>query len=394
MTMLSRFVSEFRSIFFIFLRLGCIAFGGPTAHLAHFHDEFVERRKWIDETQFSDLMALCQFLPGPASSQVGLSIGLLRGGRWGAIAAWSGFTLPSALLLTALSLSLLYFGAGVPNGVISGLMIAAAAVVAKALWSMWRKSCLTAPHHIFAVTAAVVTLILTSSASIFAVQSLLIILAAVAGVFIFNNQDTAPSQSRLLKGGKIPLLLFFVLLISSPALAHFFPNLWLQIFDKFYRTGAMVFGGGHVVLPLLESQTVGSNLVSEDTFLAGYGATQAVPGPLFTFSAFLGGTIKGFPGAVLALAAIYLPSFLLIFGVMPFWSRVSQWPKMRAALSGVNAAVVGLLAAAFWDPVITHAVTSLWHGVFVIAALLALTIGKTPPWLLVICCAIFGSLIL
>jgi len=386
-------MAELRSIFLIFLRLGCIAFGGPTAHLAYFHGEFVERRKWLDETQFTDLIALCQFLPGPASSQVGLSIGLLRGGRWGALAAWSGFTLPSAIILTVLALSLTHFGASVPAGIVTGLKIAAAAVVAKALWTMWRKLCPTMLHTTFAIIAAAGSLLLVIFLPIFGVQIALIILAALIGVYVFDDVIKASPQTPLRGGGHIPLILFFTILLVLPVVAHFYPNIWLQISNKFYRTGAMVFGGGHVVLPLLEAQTVALGLVSEDRFLAGYGATQAVPGPLFTFSAFLGGSIKGFPGAVLALAAIYLPSFLLIFGVMPFWSRVSQWPKMRAALTGVNAAVVGLLAAAFWDPVLTHAITDIGQGLFVLAALLALTKGKAPPWLLVIVCAVIGGVL-
>jgi len=386
-------MANLRSIFFIFLRLGCIAFGGPTAHLAYFHSEFVERRQWLDETQFTDLIALCQFLPGPASSQVGLSIGLLRGGQWGALAAWSGFTLPSAIILTLLALSLTHFGTGIPEGIVTGLKIAAAAVVAKALWTMWRKLCPTMIHTTFAIIATAASLLLVSFAPIFGVQITLIILAAFIGVYAFDGIIKAAPQNQIRGGGRVPLILFFVILLALPVAAHFYPNLWLQISDKFYRTGAMVFGGGHVVLPLLEAQTVAPGLVSEDRFLAGYGATQAVPGPLFTFSAFLGGSIKGFPGAVLALAAIYLPSFLLIFGVMPFWSRVSQWPKMRAALTGVNAAVVGLLAAAFWDPVLTHAVTDIGQGVFALAALLALTRGKVPPWLLVMACAAIGGVL-
>lgn len=384
-------MTDLRLIFLVFLRLGCTAFGGPTAHLAYFHSEFVERRKWLDETQFSDLIALCQFLPGPASSQVGLSIGLLRGGRWGALLAWSGFTLPSALVLTALALSLTHFDSAIPVGIITGLKIAAVAVVAKAVWGMWRKLCVTNIHRGFAIIAAAATILLMNTAPLFAVQVGLIILAGLAGTYFFKGSVKLSPQGRLLKGGKIPLALFFGLLLALPVFSHFHPNLWIELFDKFYRTGALVFGGGHVVLPLLEAQTVATDLVNEDTFLAGYGATQAVPGPLFTFSAFLGGSMGGLSGALLALAAIYLPSFLLIFGVMPFWAKVSQWPNMRAALTGVNAAVVGLLAAAFWDPVLTHAVTGPWHGLFALLALVALTLGRTPPWLLVISCAVVGA---
>lgn len=382
-----------KEIFLVFLRLGCIAFGGPTAHLGYFHAEFVERRKWMSETDYADLIALCQFLPGPGSSQVGLSIGLLRGGRPGALAAWAGFTLPSALIMTALAIGLTQYGTSLPDGILTGLKIAAAAVVAKALWLMWRKLCPAPTHTALALIAAAITLLAIGRAPIFLVQFGIIVLAGLAGLMLFKAPQAPAASGKSLTGGRFALLAFFALLIALPILAHLQPSVWMQITDSFYRTGSMVFGGGHVVLPLLESQTVATGLVSEDTFLAGYGATQAMPGPLFTFSAFLGGSIHGLPGAALALAAIYVPSFLLIFGVMPIWQTVSSWPKMRQALIGVNAAVVGLLAAAFWDPVLTHAIYNWQHAVMALIALAALTFGKVPPWAVVLVSAGVSALI-
>ena len=374
-------------IFWIFLRLGCISFGGPTAHLAYFQSDIIDRRKWVTDARYADLIALCQFLPGPASSQVGMALGYLRGGKLGAIAAWAGFTLPSAILMTAFALGLAYFT--VPDGALTGLKIAAFAVVAKALWQMGRRLCPDNLRRVMAViVAGLVILGMAFTVPIFILQIGLILMAGVIGASVFKPAPQEPTDHKDGGGHFGWLVAFFVLLAVMPLLAQVFPQGALA--DVLYRTGAIVFGGGHVVLPILDAQVVPRGWVDADTFMAGYGAAQALPGPLFAFSAFIGGQAGGLLGAVIAVIAIYVPSFLLIFGVMPYWAKLSAIPKIRAALMGVNAAVVGILLAALYNPIWTSAMTEWPHIALGFAALIGVTFGKVPPWLIVLGCAVIG----
>jgi chromate transporter len=382
-------------IFLIFLRLGLTSFGGPIAHLGYFRQEFVERRRWLSEAAYADLVALCQFLPGPASSQVGLALGLSRAGYAGAWAAWVGFTLPSAIALIALALGLAQAGDAVPAGLLHGLKVVAVAVVAQAVWGMARSLCPDTPRRALMLASAALLMAWPGTA----MQLLAIGLAALVGLaWLRPAADTAHQPlgvpvSR--RAGAAWLALFFALLLGLPLLAVALPGQAVAVLDAFYRTGALVFGGGHVVLPLLQSSVVPNGWVSADAFVAGYGAAQAVPGPLFTFAAFLGaslsGTLTGWTGGALALAAIFLPSFLLIAGALPFWEQLRAQPQVRAALLGINAAVVGLLLAALWNPVITSGIHGVEDGLLAGVALLALMRWKWPPWLVVAGCALVGA---
>ncbi len=372
----------------MFLRLGLTSFGGPVAHIGYFREEFVHRRRWLDEARYADLVALCQFLPGPASSQVGIAIGLLRGGYRGSLAAWAGFTLPSALALTLFALGISSWGDGFPQGLLHGLKIVAVAVVAQAVWGMAQTLCVGAARTSLALLAACAVLVLPHAWA----QLGVIALAALVGLVLFQPSTTnraaplPPVAHRTMAG--LLLLLFLALLVVLPALAAASSSQWIALLDTFYRTGALVFGGGHVVLPLLQAEVVPSGWVSNDTFLAGYGAAQAVPGPLFTFSAFLGGSMNEgstrLMSAALCLVAVFVPSFLLVFGVMPFWDRLRVNLHVQAALAGVNAAVVGLLLAALYDPVWTNAIFGPYDFALALAALVALMAWRLPPWLVVI----------
>jgi chromate transporter len=382
-------------IFLIFLRLGLTSFGGPIAHLGYFRQEFVERRRWLSEAAYADLVALCQFLPGPASSQVGLALGLSRAGYAGAWAAWVGFTLPSAIALIALALGLAQAGDAVPAGLLHGLKVVAVAVVAQAVWGMARSLCPDTPRRALMLASAALLIAWPGTA----MQLLAIGLAALVGLaWLRPAADTAHQPlgvpvSR--RAGAAWLALFFALLLCLPLLAVALPGQAVAVLDAFYRAGALVFGGGHVVLPLLQSSVVPNGWVSADAFVAGYGAAQAVPGPLFTFAAFLGaslsGTLTGWTGGALALAAIFAPSFLLIAGALPFWEQLRAQPQVRAALLGINAAVVGLLLAALWNPVITSGIHGVEDGLLAGVALLALMRWKWPPWLVVAGCALVGA---
>lgn len=382
-----------------FFKLGCTAFGGPVAHLGFFRQEFVEKRCWIDDTAYADLVALCQFLPGPASSQVGLALGWKRAGFLGALCAWLGFTLPSAALMLAFAYGIQQLHGFSQSGWVQGLKIAAVAVVAQALWQMARRLCPDAPRAIIAGAATTVLLLVPTAW----MQLAVIGGGALAGIYL--RQKFLPVE----KPAPIPiphqrftglnwLVAFFALLLFLPLAVRIWPLQWLQIVDGFYRTGALVFGGGHVVLPLLEQATVGRGWLDHDTFLAGYGVAQALPGPLFTFAAYLGATIsvgpQGIIGGLLALLAIYLPSALLIFGVLPQWERLRQMPLAQALLAGTNAAVVGLLAAAFYSPICTSALTEPKRVVIAAVAFIGLMFGKIPPWLVVLVCALAGKLFL
>lgn len=385
------------SIFLIFLRLGLTSFGGPVAHLGYFRDEFVQRRRWLDERGYADLVALCQFLPGPASSQVGLAIGLLRGGYRGSLAAWAGFTLPSAVALTLFALGIARWGDALPGGFIQGLKIVAVAVVAQAVWGMARTLCSDGPRLAIMLAAASAVLLLPFVWS----QVAIIVVAGLIGLLAFRptSGEVHPDLPVRIKmrTALSALAAFFALLILLPVLAGVSGSQALAQVDAFYRTGALVFGGGHVVLPLLQAEVVPSGWVDNDAFLAGYGAAQAMPGPLFAFAAFLGASMQappsGWSGGALCLLAIFAPSFLLVAGALPFWNRLRGNPRMRAALSGINAAVVGLLLAALYDPVWTGAIHAPRDIALALAALAALAWWKLPPWLVVTGCGVAGAML-
>jgi chromate transporter len=380
-------------VFAVFLKLGLTSFGGPVAHLGYFRNEFVERRHWLEEQTYADLVALCQFLPGPASSQVGISVGLLRAGYLGALAAWTGFTLPSALALVVFAYGLSASGDALGSGWLHGLKVAAVAVVALAILGMARSLTPDRGRASLAVLALAMALAIPSAWG----QIGAIVVGAVIGA-AFLKGEPPPAQARLnLPGsrasGILALAIFAVLLIGLPILAATTGDPNVRLFDTFYRVGSLVFGGGHVVLPLLQAEVVPSGWVSNDAFLAGYGAAQAVPGPLFTFAAYLGAVIGGWKAAVICLVAIFLPSFLLVAGILPFWEGLRRRTTTQAALRGVNAAVVGLLLAAFYNPVWTSGIlTKADFGLGTFAFLL-LFMWRTPPWLVVLVCAAGGELL-
>lgn len=385
------------SVFLIFLRLGLTSFGGPIAHLGYFRDEFVVRRQWLSERSYADLVALCQFLPGPASSQVGIALGLSRSGYAGALAAWAGFTLPSAIALILFALGIASYGDAMPSGVLHGLKVVAVAVVAQAVWGMARNLCPDAPRITIMAAATCFVLLVPSALG----QVGVIAVAAIIGLLLFKPQqgaahDPLPIAMRR-RVGLFWLTLFFALLIGLPFLTAMFPNQTLAMVDSFYRAGSLVFGGGHVVLPLLQAEVVPSGWVSNDAFLAGYGAAQAVPGPLFTFAAFLGASMNQAPsgwfGGLVCLLAIFAPSFLLVVGALPFWERLRRNSRTQAALLGINAAVVGLLLAALYQPVWTSAIHAPQDFGLALVALVALMFWKLPPWLVVVGSGVAGWLL-
>ena len=378
-------------VFLVFLKLGLTSFGGPVAHLGYFHDEFVVRRRWLEERSYADLVALCQFLPGPASSQVGLAIGLSRAGYTGALAAWVGFTLPSALALVVFAYSLASLENVLGTGWLHGLKVAAVAVVAMAVFGMARALAPDRQRATLAVAGAVIALAVPSAWG----QVGAIVLGGVVGIALLR--DGAPTDHASLPlsvsrtGAVVALILFFSLLIGLPLLVPVVQSPSLAYFDAFYRAGSLVFGGGHVVLPLLQAEVVPPGWVTNDAFLAGYGAAQAVPGPLFTFAAYLGAVIGGWGTAALCLIAVFLPSFLLVVGALPFWEAIRRTPMAQAALKGVNAAVVGLLLAALYHPVWTAGITGARDFALAIIAFLLLFMWQTPPWLVVILSAAGGG---
>ncbi|HJW23434.1 MAG TPA: chromate efflux transporter [Rhodocyclaceae bacterium] len=381
---------SFLDILLIFLRLGLTSFGGPVAHLGYFREEFVKRRQWLDDHAYADLVALCQFLPGPASSQVGIALGLLRGGLRGALAAWLGFTLPSAIALVLFALAFTGLG-GAAGPWLHGLKVVAVAVVAQALWGMGKSLCPDRLRATVAVAAAAFVTWIPGAAG----QVAVIVAGGLAGWLWLSPAGTLPHSPlsvRLGKGtGIASLLAWAALLVLLPALASHGGGYALQLFDSFYRAGALVFGGGHVVLPLLQAEVVPAGWVSNDAFLAGYGAAQAVPGPLFTFAAYLGAVStqspNGWAGAAIALAGIFLPGFLLVIGALPLWEGVRRHPAVQRAMLGVNAAVVGLLLAALYHPVWTSAILSAADFVLAAAAFLLLAFWRVPPWAVVVLCA-------
>ncbi len=376
------------AVFLAFLQLGLTSFGGPIAHLGYYRDAFVVRRRWIDEGGYANLVALCQFLPGPASSQVGIGIGLAKAGLPGAFAAWFAFTMPSALALLAFGYGVMAFRDAIAGGVLHGLKVVAVAVVAQAVWGMARTLCPDAPRVTLAVLAAGAVL----AAPTPLVQLAVIIAGGMAGLaFLRAEIDPRPVSLGIELGRGVAvasLVLFFVLFLGLPLLAAAYPSQTLALIDSFYRSGSLVFGGGHVVLPLLQSEVVPPGWVSNDVFLAGYGAAQAVPGPLFTFAAYLGAVMgpqpNGWLGAMICLIAIFAPSFPLIVGALPFWDALRHLRLVQKALLGVNAAVVGLLLAALYNPVWTNGILSPGDFGLALAAFALLVFWKVPPWLVVI----------
>jgi len=373
------------------LKLGVTSFGGPIAHLGYFHNEYVKKRKWLDDKTYTDLVALCQFLPGPASSELGIGIGTIRAGFWGGLAAWLGFTLPSAILLAAFAFLLQdYRFAGASW--LHGLKIVAVAIVAQAVLSLWQK--LVTDRKLATITLCSMVLLLLWQTAI--TQVAVIVLAGCIGFLLYKKVRPVESAKLQIgvskKTGAICIAAFFILLIAFPLLRQSSGRLSVSVADSFYRSGALVFGGGHVVLPLLANEVVPSGWVTRETFLAGYGAAQAVPGPLFTFSAFLGEIIGGIPGAILCLCAIFLPAFLLIYGALPFWNQLRKNSAIGGALIGINAAVVGILLAALYTPLCTSAILSPWDLGLSVVLFGLLVYWELPPWVIVIA-GVAGSML-
>lgn len=385
------------AIFLVFLKLGLTSFGGPIAHLGYFRHEFVRQRQWLTERSYADLVALCHFLPGPTSSQVGMALGLSRSGYAGALAAWAGFTLPSALILILFALGITNYGNSMPSGVLHGLELVAVAVVAQAVWGMARNLCPDLPRITLMIAATCFTLLLPTVLG----QLAVIVLAAAVGLIAFKPQlDITHDELPLTmspRAGRLWLTLFLALLIGLPLLAFLSSHQTILVLDAFYRSGALVFGGGHVVLPLLQAEVVHSGLVTNETFLAGYGVAQAVPGPLFTFAAFLGAsitsTVNPWLTGLLCLLAIFAPSFLLIAGTLPFWERLRRNRRMQASLLGINAAVVGILLAVLYQPVWTNTIQTPHDFVLALLAFTAIRFWKLPIWLVVFSSALLGTLL-
>jgi len=377
----------------VFLRLGLTSFGGPVVHLGYFRAEFVERRRWLDEPAFADIVALCQFLPGPASSQVGISLGILRAGLPGALTAWLGFTTPSALAMILFGYGVTAFADLSQAAWLHGLKIVAVAVVAQAVSGMARNLCPDRERATIAVGAAILALAVPAAAG----QIGAIVAGGLIGWGALRSGAPSPTGAPLAIHLPRPwsvaaALTFLLLLFGLPALSAAVPSQAIALFDSFYRSGSLVFGGGHVVLPLLQAEVVPPGWVTNDAFLAGYGAAQAVPGPLFTFAAYLGTVMGAVPngwlGGLICLVAIFLPSFLLLIGALPFWNSLRRRPAAQSTIRGVNAAVVGLLLAALYKPVWTSAIFTPADFAIGIVAFLLLTLWAVPPWLVVV----FGAL--
>ncbi|WP_044639827.1 chromate transporter [Risungbinella massiliensis] len=373
-------------------KLGLTSFGGPIAHLGYFHDEYIRRRKWMDERSYADLVTLCQFLPGPASSQVGIGIGVIRAGLLGGIVAWIGFTLPSVIALVLFAFLLQGFDVG-NMGWIHGLKLVAVVIVAHAVLGMGQKLTPDRNRATIAIIATTITLLWRTAVS----QVIIIVVAGIIGLFLYKERKI-PKISEI----HVPirrsvaltsLVLFFALLVGLPFIQNAASFHWLAVFDSFYRAGSLVFGGGHVVLPLLERELVPTGWLSKEDFLAGYGATQAVPGPLFTFAAYLGALIDGWLGATVATIGIFLPAFLLVIGTLPFWNSLRRKSNIQGSLIGVNAAVVGILLAALYDPIWTHSILKPIDFALASILFIMLVFWKTPPWVVVITGALGGLLI-
>ncbi|TYR81684.1 chromate efflux transporter [Priestia megaterium] len=385
-------VQRWIEILLVSTKLGFTSFGGPVAHLGYFRDEYVTKRKWLDEKSYADLIALCQFLPGPASSQVGISIGMVRGGIFGGVLSWIGFTMPSVIVLILFA----YFLQGMDAstaGWINGLKVVAVAVVAQAVLGMGKTLAPDRPRVTIAISAALITLFFPTAIG----QISTIIIAGIIGYIRYKEIKIDPVENMNIrisrKIGAAALLVFVGLLAGLPLIRAAFPSVWMSMIDIYYRVGSIVFGGGHVVLPMLEREVVPTDMVSESSFLAGYGAAQAVPGPLFTFASYLGTVTAGWSGALVATAAIFLPSFLLVLATLPFWNTLRKKASIRAALMGVNAAVVGILLAALYDPVFTSSIKTTSDFALALVAFGLLMYWKVAPWIVVILTAIGGYLI-
>jgi chromate transporter len=379
-------------ILIVSTKLGLTSFGGPVAHLGYFHEEYVRKRKWLDEQGYANLVALCQFLPGPASSQVGIGIGVLRGGLLGGILAFIGFTIPSVIALILFALILQGMDIG-NSGWIHGLKIVAVAVVAHAIIGMAQKLTADLSRKTIALFALIGSLLWQTAFT----QVSIILLAAGVGYFIYKDQQEDSSSNLQFPISRrfayVCLGLFFGLLILLPIFRELSTSSWIAMFDSFYRSGSLVFGGGHVVLPLLEREFVPSGWLSREAFLAGYGAAQAVPGPLFTFAAYIGAVTGGWVGGMVATIAIFLPAFLLVLGTLPFWNSLSHNPKIKGALMGVNAAVVGILISAFYNPIWTSSIITPIDFAFAALLFCMLAYWKLPPWAIVVSGAIGGYLL-
>lgn len=381
-------------MFVAFLRLGLTSFGGPVAHLGYFRDAFVTRRGWLTERAYADLVGLCQFLPGPASSQVGMAIGLSRAGYAGMLAAWLGFTLPSALLMMLFAIGVHTTGMPVAAGALHGLRIVSVAVIAQAVWGMARTLCPDARRVTLMAIAACIALLVPAAW----LQVVVIVAAGASGLMLLPRLASGAHDPLPLhvshRAGVLWLALFAALIVALPIAAAALHSHALAVVDAFFRTGALVFGGGHVVLPLLQAAVVTPGWIGDSAFLAGYGVAQAVPGPLFTFSAFLGASLRDAPngwiGGTIALVSIFAPSFLLVAGTAPFWERLRRSARMQAALAGVNAAVVGLLLAALYHPVWSETIVAPSDFAAALVAFVALVFWRVPPWAVVIASAALG----
>lgn len=383
------------SIFWTFWKLGCTSFGGPIAHIGYFRHEFVEKRKWLDDNSYADLVALCNFLPGPASSQVGMALGMSKGGLMGGVAAWLGFTMPSAFLLMAFAYGFTKFGISADAGWLHGLKIVAVAVIAQAIWGMGKTLCPDRFRFTLAILATLIVFLFPNAWG----QILAIAIGALVGwrylepVTLHRPENAGFPISK--RTAVIAWVLFWGLLLILPALGYAIKDHALAMFDSFYRTGSLVFGGGHVVLPLLHNEVVPSGWVKDDVFLAGYGAAQAMPGPLFTFAAYLGAlnslSPNGIAGGLLALVAIFLPSFLLVVGALPYWEWLRQKTPVQSALRGINAAVVGLLIAALYNPVWTSSIKGTGDMALALVAFGLLMFWKIAPLYVVVITALGGA---
>ena len=383
---------KYINIFFVALKLGLLSFGGPTAHLGYFYDEYVKKRKWLDEKEYSDLVALCQFLPGPASSQVGIGIGTIRGGIGGGIISFIGFTLPSVIIL--MIFSALFTNSDVSFTWMQGLKLVAVAIVGQAIIGMGKKLTNTKTTIALALFVLILSLVINN-------LYIQVIALSITGVYglIFLKQTSTDRTKIKNKSFKLPkklgfvsLSLFFLLLTVLPIASSMTNNLWLKMFDSFYRSGSLVFGGGHVVLPLLKNEFVPSGLISPDNFITGYAAAQAVPGPLFTFASYIGMSMEGIGGAILATIAIFLPAFLLLFGILPFWDNIKSNIYAEGFLKGISAGVVGILIAAFYNPIWTSTIKSELDFALASSLFILLMYFKLPSWAIVLIGIILGVL--
>jgi chromate transporter len=381
-------------VLLVFLKLGLTSFGGPIAHIGYFRSEFVERRKWLDEQSYADLVALCQFLPGPASSQVGFSLGLMRAGYRGALAAWTGFTLPSAIALVLFAYGASGLSGPVGTGLVHGLKLVAVAIVAQAVWGMARTLCPDRERASIATVAALIILFSTSSVA----QIGAILLGGIAGLWLCRAAQPSGESHFAVPVSRAAALAalaaFLILLVGLPILVRLWPSSSIALFDAFYRSGALVFGGGHVVLPLLREAVVTPGWVGDDVFLTGYGAAQAVPGPLFTFAAYLGAVVKtsphGIAGAIIGLLGIFLPGVLILLAALPYWESFRKRAGAQAMMRGVNAAVVGILGAALYNPVWTSTVQTPADFAIALVGFVLLMAWRAPPLVVVAFSAIAG----